>query len=342
MRIVVLSLLALAGCTLLGQQSATTSDSESIARKSETAELKKSLLTRPTPEIPPGYVLGPGDQIVVHVMNVDEFNDKPIQVDLNGYVGLALAGRVRVAGLTIQQAESTITDSLKSYILHPDVSVYVSEFRGEPVSVIGSVKNPGIEQLQGRKTLLEVISLAGGLDSTTAGPRLKITRRMEWGPIPLPGAKVDATNEYSVAEVSIKSLLDAAHPEQNILVKPYDVISVPRAENIYVIGEVLKAGGFPVNSADQITVLQAISLAGGMDKMAKPQEARILRRVQGEPDRTELAVNVRQILDGKAADVPLQAEDILFIPNNIPKQAVIRAIEASIQVGTGLVIWRRP
>ena len=76
--------------------------------------------------------------------------------------------------------------------------------------------------------------------------------------------------------------------------------------------------------------------------MAKPQDARILRRVQGEPDRTELAVNVRQILDGKAADIPLQAEDILFIPNNIPKQAVIRAIEASIQVGTGLVIWRRP
>jgi polysaccharide biosynthesis/export protein len=285
------------------------------------------------------YVLGPGDQITVHVVNLEEINDKPISIDLSGYIRLPMVGRIQVSGLTIEQVGSEISRRLETYVKHPDVSVSVTEFRSQPVSVIGAVKNPGVQQVQGQKTLVEMLSLAGGLDSAIAGSTLKITRRLEWGAIPLRGAANDATSQFSIAQVSLKSLLEAKDPEENISVKPYDVISVPRGETIYVIGEVIKSGGFVLNDSDQVTVLQALSMAGGVTKMAQPQHARVLRRIPDAPSRTEISVDLNKILDGKTADVRMQAEDILFIPNSLPKRAAIRALETGIQIGTGIAIW---
>jgi polysaccharide export outer membrane protein len=273
------------------------------------------------------------------VVNFEEINDKPIAIDLSGSIHLPMIGQIPVSGLTVEQVGSEIAKRLETYVKHPDVSVSVSEFRSQPVSVIGAVKTPGVLQVQGQKTLLEMLSLAGGLDSTTAGSTLKITRRLKWGPIPLPTATTDPTNQFSVAQVNIKSLLEAKHPEENILVKPYDVISVPRGETVYVIGEVVKPGGFVLNDTEQITVLQALSMASGADKMAKPQNAKILRRIPGAPSRTEIAVDLNKILNGKSPDVPMQAEDILYVPNNIPKRAALRALEAAVQLG-GLAVLR--
>jgi polysaccharide export outer membrane protein len=275
-------------------------------------------------------------------MNVEEIPDKPILVDLSGFVTLPLLGRVHVSGLTTEQAEAEIAKRLKTYVLKPDVAVSIAEFRSQPVSVIGAVRNAGVQQVQGRKTLVEMLSLAGGVDTTVAGSVLNLTRRLEWGPIPLPGAASDPTNQFSIARVSIKSLLEAKHPEQNILVKPYDVISVPRADLVYVIGEVLKGGGFPLTDGTDVSTLQALSMAGGLDRMARPQSARILRRITGVSERIEIAVDLRKMLDGKASDVSMQPEDILFVPNNVPKRAALRAVEAAVQMGTGIVIWRRP
>jgi polysaccharide export outer membrane protein len=287
-----------------------------------------------------GYVLGPGDQIAVHVVNVEEISDKPIPVELNGYVRLPLIGSIRVSGLTIAQVEVIVADRLRTYILHPDVSINIAEFRSQPVSVIGAVKSPGIQQVQGRKTLLEMLSLSGGLDAA-AGSTVKVTRGLQRGRIPLAHVADDQTKQFSVAEVSLKSLLNAKNPEENILIEPYDVISVPRADVVYVIGEVHKAGGFPLDNAEEATVLQALSMAGGLDQMAQPQNAKILRRVPGVASRTEIGVHLKKILDGRASDVPMQAEDILFIPSSMPKKATLRALEAGLQMGTGLVIWRR-
>jgi polysaccharide export outer membrane protein len=185
-----------------------------------------------------------------------------------------------------------------------------------------------------------MLSSAGGLD-TTAGSSLKVTRRLEWGRIPLPNAVDDATGQYSVAEVSVKALLEARNPAENILVKPSDVISVPKAETIYVIGQVLKSGGFVLNDKEEISVLQALSMAGGLDRSAQPQNARILRRVSSTSARVEVPVDVKKILDGKTSDVHMEPEDILFVPASAPKKAAIRALEAAVQMGTGLVIYRR-
>jgi polysaccharide export outer membrane protein len=331
-------ILLLGGLICGAQQPSTQSLSNSLVSSEGKPDTKDQVPVQSKRDMASGYVLGAGDQISIHVVNFEEINDKPISIDLSGAIRLPMVGSIPASGLTVEQVGSEIAKRLETYVKHPDVSVSVTEFRSQPVSVIGAVKNPGVQQVQGQKTLVEMLSLAGGLDSTTAGSVLKITRRLEWGPIPLPNAINDPTNQFSVAQISVKSLLEAKNPEQNILVKPYDVISVPRGETVYVIGEVLKAGGFLLNDSEQVTVLQVLSMAGGCDRMAQPQHARILRRVPGAL-RTDIPVDLRKILDGKTEDVRMQAEDILFVPNSIPKRAAVRAIEAAIQMG-GLAIYR--
>jgi len=291
-------------------------------------------------ETSPGYILGPGDQITVRAVDVDEISDKPIPVDLNGQVRMPMTGRIQAAGLTLKQFEGELTKRLRTYLWQPDISVSIAEFRSQPVSVIGAVRNPGVQQVQGHKRLVEVLSLAGGLDAS-AGSTLRITQRLEWGRIPLASAADDPTGEFSIAQIKLKSILEARNPEENILVKPYDVVSVPRAEMIYVIGQVQKSGGIVLNDREEISVLQALSISGGLDQSAQPQNARILRRHPGDPSRTEIAVDLRKILNGKSSDVAMQPEDILFVPSSVPKKAALRAVEAAIQLGTGVVIWRR-
>jgi len=304
----------------------------------ETAQHQTALKVRPEPQTE--YVLGPGDQIAIRAAGLEEIGDKPVTIDTGGDIRLPMAGRMHVAGLTVAKGEKELTQRLKTYVLRPDVSVAVTEFHSQPVSVIGSVRTPGVQQVQGRKTLVEMLSMAGGLDPT-AGTTLRITRRAEWGKIPISNAKDDPTGAYSVAEVSLKSIMEARNPEENILVKPNDVISVPRAETIYVIGQVQKSGGFVLNDRESMTVLQALSMAGGVSGTARSRESRILRRPAEGSTRKEIPVDLKKILDGKSPDIPMEADDILFVPASVPQKAALRALEAAVQMGTGIVIWRR-
>ena len=286
------------------------------------------------------YVLGPDDQIAVRAPDAEEIGDKPIRIDMGGYIRLPLVGRIKASGLTVEQLESEIAARLKVYIREPEVSVSVTEFRSQPVSVIGSVRTPGVHQLQGRKTLVEILSLAGGL-SDDAGYSVKIARRLEWGRVPLASAKDDPSGGFSVAEVSLDGIMHARNPEENVVILPQDVVSVPRAEMVYVIGQVPKSGGFVLRERETLSVLQALSLAGGMDHSASPQNARILRPAPGSASRTEIAVNLKRIMAGQAPDVPLQKEDILFVPTSTPKKALGRVADAAIQITTGLIVFRR-
>ena len=126
--------------------------------------------------------------------------------------------------------------------------------------------------------------------------------------------------------------------------RPNDIISVPRAETIYVLGAVKRAGGFVLNERDALSVLQALSLAEGLDRTASPQKAKILRMAPGTTRRTELPVNLKQIFSGKATDVALQPDDILFIPDSAEKRAALRTLEALMSIGqtagAGVVLYR--
>jgi polysaccharide export outer membrane protein len=143
-----------------------------------------------------------------------------------------------------------------------------------------------------------------------------------------------------VAEISLKSIMESKNPEENILVQPNDVISVPRAEMVYVIGEVKKSGGFVLTERKSLSVLQALSLAEGVLPASAPQNAKILRAAADGATRTETAINVKKLLAGKTADLSLHADDILFIPSSTAKRAGIRALEAAIQTGSGLLVYR--
>jgi polysaccharide export outer membrane protein len=301
---------------------------------------QSGVVRAPTSGASSEYVLGPGDQIVVHAPDIDEIGEKSAVIDARGFVSLPLAGRVHAGGLTVAQAESEIAGQLKTYVRAPQISVSVAEYRSQPVSVLGAVASPGVHQLQGRKTLIEILSMAGGLRAD-AGHAIKITRRREWGRIPLATASDDSTGQFSVAEVSVTSVMEAKNPQENIVICPHDVISVPRAEMVYVIGAVKRAGGFVLNEKENMTVLQALSLAEGLERTAAPKGARILRRAGGSAPRVEVPVDLGRIIAGKSGDVALRAEDILFVPVSAARSATVRGLEAAVEIGTGIVIWRR-
>jgi polysaccharide export outer membrane protein len=302
-------------------------------------DLMSQALTPPAPagatgpELRSTYVLGPEDQISIHATDLPDASDKQLRVDLKGEISVPMVGRIQASGLTPQQLEAELTERLKVYLKEPEVFVTVTEFRSQPISVVGEVGTPGIQQLQGRRTLLDIISLAGGVRSD-AGPTIRIMRELEWGRIPLPGAADDPSGKFNIADVDLKSLMDATNPEKNITLRPYDVISVPRAEVVYVMGEVGKAGPLPLGDGHSISALTALSSSGGVLRTAAADRAMILRPTVGAPRRATIGVDLKKIIKGQANDVALLPGDILFVPDSTGKRATARAIEAFIQMGT--------
>lgn len=287
------------------------------------------------------YLLGPNDQLDISGPELQELANKPVRVDGDGDIEVPLGGRIHVSGLTAQQAEQELNKVLSTYIRHPQVVVSVAEVRSQPVSILGAVNTPGVHQVQGHKTLLEMLSLAGGI-RPDAGYSVRITRQLEWGCIPLPKAELDTSGRFSVAELNLKRIMEAKDPEENIQIFPHDVISVPKAEMVYVIGEVRRSGGFVLGEHQSISVLQALSLAEGLNGTADTRHAKILRLKRDADQREEMPVDVKDVLNGKKPDVPLHGDDILFIPGSTGKKAALRTLEAAIQTGTGLAIWRMP
>jgi len=276
----------------------------------------------PATTVPPpsGYVLGPDDQIVIRALEGLDLADKPVLIGTNGNITLPLIGRVQAAGLTVEQLEAEIASRLKAYVKEPQISVTVTEFRSQPVSVFGAVFNPGVVQLRGRKTLYEVLSMAGG-PRETAGSTVSIIRLGENGPVPLPGAGPDPTGRYSSAELDVQQILDGKNPAANIEIKPHDVISVSQGNGrmVYVVGDVQRAGAFNLGGQRTVSVLSALSLAGGLGHTAKPERAVIFRPAPDRQKHQEIAVNIKQILAGKAEDIGLRPEDVLVVPTSSRK-----------------------
>ena len=265
---------------------------------------------------PSGYVLGPDDQIAIRALEGLDLGDKPVLIGTNGNITLPLIGRVKAAGLTVEQLEAELASRLKAYVQDPQISVTVTEFRSQPVSVFGAVTTPGVVQLRGRKTLYEVLSMAGG-PRETAGSTVSIVRLQENGPIPLPGATPDPTGRYSTAELDMQQILDGRNPAANIEIKPHDVISVSQGNGrtVYVVGDVQRSGAFNLGGQRTISVLSALSMAGGLGHTAKPEQAKIFRPVDGQ-NHQEIAVNIRQILTGKSEDIALRPDDVLVVPTS--------------------------
>lgn len=286
------------------------------------------------------YVLGPGDQIVIHVIDIEEIPDRPFRVSSNGDIDVPLAGTIHVGGLTLDRFKTELAKRLSRYINSPQITINLSEEQSRSISVIGAVNAPGIHELPRQERLIEVLSLAGGV-KPEAGWSVIVTRDQKWGPIPVSNATVDAATGNSTVSIPLDALLSSRKPTDNILIYPGDIISVPKAEVVYVVGDVKKAGGFQLSSHPTISVLQALSLAEGLDRDASPTHAKILRdglSESGQPK--EIPVDISQIFSGKAPDIPLQGNDVLFVPNSSAKSGSRRAVDAILQAATGVAIYR--
>jgi polysaccharide export outer membrane protein len=281
--------------------------------------------------------LGPDDEVTLRVLGVEDIDGKLTRIDVGGYIDVPLVGKIKAAGLTVDQLETELTRELKKYVREPHVSVTVSQYRSQSVSVLGAVNTPGAYNLAGDTTLTQILARAGGLRND-AGNSIEISRRRELGPIPLASSQDDPSGEFRTARVKVRSLLEASDPRQNIPVKPMDVISVPKAELVYVAGAVRKPGGFVLNEREHITVLQAVSMAEGMDRTSAPSRAKIIRAGTTEA-REEIPVDLFKIVSGKSPDVPLLANDILVVPTSGAKAAFYRSVEAAIQTGVGVAVY---
>jgi polysaccharide export outer membrane protein len=236
--------------------------------------------------------------VEVSVYNVPEMDTKT-RVSNTGDIYLPLVDYVHVDGLTVDEAESVIEKRLEQggYVKSPHVQLFVQEYASSAgANVMGEVNKPGIYPVLGEQTLLTVISAAGGF-TDRAGKSITITRHDQPAtPITVP-----------------LSLNQQDHPETNVPVYSGDTIIVRRADIIFVVGDVIHPSGLMMGDGGRLSVLQAIALAGGTTPTAKLNGARIIRK--GPSGLTELPVPLKDLLKAKSQDVPLEANDILFVPS---------------------------
>lgn len=268
---------------------------------------------------PAGILLSPGDLVDVGVYNVPELATKA-RIGSNGNIYLPLVDYVHVAGLTAEQAQDLIQERLANggFVRNPHVSVFVEEHTSQGVSVLGEVARPGIYPVLARQRLFDLISAAGGF-TDKAGRSISITHRTEPdNPVVLPLSR---------------NLSD--DPASNVSVLPGDTVIVRKADVVYVVGDVGHPSGFLMDNG-HLTVLQAIALAGGTNKTAKLGGVKIIHR--GSSGMTETPIQLKKILQAKAQDQPLEAEDILFVPSSAGKVAMGRTVDAAMQAATAVGI----
>jgi polysaccharide biosynthesis/export protein len=330
---------------VVAQTTATTGDPSMTAVQSQTTADKLSAAEIDNlPADKSAYVLGTGDQLSVRVFGADDIPDRPIEVGSDGMIILPMVGRLQASHVSVRNLEADLTARYRTYFKDPQISVTVTDYRSQVITVVGAVNVPGVVQLRGPTRLMRVISQSGGL-KPEAGDKILITRRLpsnEVAPTPPPPGLTEPNSSFYLKEINLLAIIDGTDPSANLIVEAGDLISVPRAKMVYVIGDVGRPGGYVLDGhRSRLTVLQAVALAGGVNKSAAYGGTRILRPTTetGSP-RTETQIDLKKIMASKSPDIPLHADDILYVPNSLTKAVTIRSIETAVAVGTGLLIWK--
>lgn len=249
-------------------------------------------------------LIGPGDLLHITVLREGELEQRVRVLD-SGEITLALAGKVAVEGLTPAQAALQIADRYREgkFLLHPEVSVFVEEYATQTVTILGEVARPGTVRVAAPRTLIDVLSLAGGL-TELADRHIVVERKGRDGEAGerirayLPNRADDALNA-------------------DVLVRPGDTVVVPKAGIVYVLGDVAHPGGYVMQNDSKLSVLQAMALASGASKTASERRVRLVRNVDGQT--MSLDLPLRDMERGRQPDVPLQANDILYVPFSLAK-----------------------
>ena len=297
----------------VGQAAASVPDAASSAREktSDTAKdaADQSVVVK----------LGPADLVEVSVYNVPELTTKA-RVSNSGDIYLPLIDYVHVEGLTQEEAQAVIEKRLADggFVRNPHVTIFVDEAASQGITILGEVGKPGIYPDVADHKLYEVISEAGGFQPT-ASRKIAIIRRSQAEPI-----RIELP----------RNLADDL--SGNVEVLPGDTITVPRAPIIYVVGDVGRPSGLLVDNGT-LTVLQALALAGGTNHTAKMGGARIIRKTPS--GMTELRIQLKKMLEAKAPDITLQADDILFVPVSGGRIFAGQALQTALSAATAVTIY---
>lgn len=249
------------------------------------------------------YRIGRQDLLEIKVFDVEELS-QTVRVGEDGSISLPLLGRLAIAGLTKGDLEQLLARLLSDrYVRNPQVTVFVKEYESKKIAVSGAVKKPGTFEMLGQKTLLEMISMAGGLD-VDPGKQIFIFRRENDGP----------TRRIAI---ELERLVYQADPALNVTLMPNDIIYVPILEKvrIFVSGAVKSPNQYEVPRDEPVTVLKAITLAGGTTERAAEKRVQIIR-TDADGNRVTLLVNLRKVKRGKAEDPLLQKDDIVLVPES--------------------------
>jgi polysaccharide export outer membrane protein len=285
----------------------------------ETPKARISMpVAAPMPQAGP---IGIGDLLEVSVFDTPELNSRARVAD-SGNVSLPLVGELHLLGLSPREAELATRAALidKGFMKDPQVSVFVLEYAAQDVTVIGEVVKPGIYPFTVHHQLLDLLSAASGL-TPTASRTLTVYHRDQ----------PDSAHTLTI------SLDPAGASGVNPQLLPGDTILVGRAGIVYVLGEVLRPGGFPMDPNEKVTALKALALAWGESKTAALGSARLIRK-DGSGYK-EIALNLKNILSGKSADPELEDQDILYVPGSAARNAMHRSLDAIVQTAVGVTIY---
>lgn len=268
----------------------------------------------------PAQPIGPNDLLAISVYGAPEFS-RSVRVSEEGSIRLPmLRDRIAVLGLLPGEVETRIAEVLESaqILVEPAVSVSIAEYHSHPISVIGAVKAPLTFQAVGRTSLVEAITRAQGL-AEDAGAEILISRPGKAGAAP------------RIERVAVKGLIDGSDPGLNVGLEGGEEVRVPTVGRVYVVGNVKHPGNFRLDEAAGMSVLKALAMSEGLAPDAA-KLAYIYRRTGGAP--AEIPVELRKIMDRKAEDVQLAANDIFYIPDNRSGRAALSVLERVIGFAT--------
>jgi len=276
--------------------------------------------------------VGPDDLLALSVYDSPELT-RTVRVDADGNIRLPmLKDPIQVRGMVPPQLESAIARALTkgNVQVDPVVTVTIVEYQSRPVNVVGAVKNPLVFQATRPIPLLDAIARAGGIRED-AGSDIVVSKE----------AMQDGKPTRITQTIPVRKLIDNADPSLNVMLHGGEEVLVPEALKIYVVGNVRKPGAYPVRSDEETTILQLLALSEGLAPYSA-KVAYVYRRAPGGT-KTELPVELGKIMKRKAPDVALQANDILYIPDNKGQRLTAQTIDRLAGLGTATatdyIIW---
>jgi len=283
----------------------------------------------------PADSLGRDDLLEITVPYCPELSGN-FRVDSDGKLALPLLeSSIAVAGRTPREVAALIKRALTSeqIMADPSVSVSVLEYRSRTVIVLGAVQHPLTFQATGETTLLDAIALAGGL-APTAGPSILIN---------FPRSTLEGASENSIRTIPVHELLASGDPAYNLRLHGGEEIRIPEAGKIFVAGNVVHPGMYSMQGDQETTVLKALALSQGLQSYSATIAYIYRRPASGGPP-AEIRVPLTQIMARKEPDVPLLAEDILYVPDAKGKRITGRILSQITgfgqTAGTGLLIYK--